>query len=109
MRRILIILPIVVIVFSMPFADAHPDILEAKLIINGQDTNTQFIGLKSESNTKQIKDPEIFSIAWVYQNFFWILGSVIVITMTIVFVLTYREELVDKFNLKKDKIIQFKR
>jgi len=86
---------ILAIVITPGVAFGHPEILDANVIGLEPGTQVTIIGLEkySKQDTTSI---EIFSEAWFYINLPFILGLAIIVIMTIVCSLIYRDEITKK-------------
>lgn len=91
MKKNISILLFLVIICLVPFTFAHPDTMNAQITSNGQEIKAKIIGLDYEKDKDE--SVEFLSESWWWQNFIWLLCSVIVLIMAITIITVYREDL----------------
>lgn len=83
---------IILIMSSVPFALAHPDITGVKISgENGSIKNIALIGLDEEKIDDE--SVEFLSNAWFWENFISLLIATIVLVMAVFIPINYREDL----------------
>ena len=107
MRQIGLLLSIVLIIFSVPFALAHPDTVGFSInTLDGIVSDGHIIGILQDK--KGNTETEFLSISWIFQNFILLLTGIITITIVIIMTIAYREEIFKKNKQHKIKKTIFK-
>lgn len=101
MNKIILIVLILLTMNAIPFTFGHPDPVQGKIMTNGEEVKTKWIGIKSISSEN--KEVELFSNQWFWKNFMLLLLSTIttVISLTIFFI--FREDISFCINLNINK------
>jgi hypothetical protein len=83
---------------SISVAYAHPDPISLTVINSDNE-----ILFESELTPKkeEPKSMEWFTDEWNYDNFIWILGLAIAVPMSIISIMTFREEIAENIFIKK--------
>ena len=92
MRKIIIFSFIVMMIFSIPFVAAHPDIVGISINTMNKIISEEDVIRKMHDN-KQNTETEFLSILWIFENFILLLTGIISVIVVVIVVVTYREEI----------------